>query len=430
MYDLPKFNASVKKKKSVVFKKKAGFRLIALMVVVSSVCGLLSGSIISFYLCSQTDYFKKSEDLTIGEEIEEYISQSSYEKAVIETVKKNSPAVVSIIISKDVPIFEEYYIDPFEGFFGPEFFEDYSIPQYRQKGTETQKIGGGTGVIVSKDGMILTNKHVVMDEEADYTVFTNEGKKFETEVLAIDPLQDLAVIKIIQEESEGASEEFPVAKLGNSDELKMGQVVIAIGNALGEFQNTISVGIISALGRTVTASGEGIVETLEDTIQTDAAINKGNSGGPLLNLKGEVIGINTAVVLDAQSIGFAIPINRGKRDIKQIREIGRIVYPFLGVRYVIVNETVKEENNLSVDYGALITKNDEQFAIYPGSAAEEAGLKEGDVILEFNGEKINQDNSLAKVIIKYSPGDEVTMRILRGEEEVTVEAVLKEREEF
>lgn len=206
-----------------------------------------------------------------------YIPQTivvSQEEAIIKAVKDYSPAVVSIVISKDVPILEQYYND----FFG------LQIPQFRQKGTEKQQIGGGSGFIISPEGMVLTNKHVVSDKTADYTILTNDGKKFPAKVLALDPAQDLAILKIDQEKNVNKDggltvQLFPTVKLGDSDGLQIGQTVIAIGNALAEFQNTVSVGVISGLGRTITASGGGIVETLEDVIQTDAAINKGNSGG-------------------------------------------------------------------------------------------------------------------------------------------------------
>jgi len=349
----------------------------------------------------------------------ESLPQISQEQAIIEAVKTNSPAVVSIIITKDLPILEEYYINPFE------FFPEFQVPQYRQKGTEKKEIGGGTGFVISSEGMILTNRHVVSDTEADYTVLTNDGKKFPAEVLARDPVQDLAIIKI-----QGASQQFPVVKLGDSSNLQIGQTVIAIGNALGEFRNTVSVGVISGLGRTVTASGGGISETIEDVVQTDAAINPGNSGGPLVNSRGEVIGINTAMASGAENIGFAIPINKAKKAIQSVKERGKIVYPFLGIRYQLINEKVQEENNLSVDYGAWIALGSQgEPAITPGSAAEKAGLKESDIILEFNREKITVDNSLAKIIQKYDPGDTVTLKILSGGKEKTISVVLGERSE-
>ena len=434
IYDLPKFNLSWKKKKPI--------QLIALVVSVSIIFGFLAGAISSaFFYFQIKDYLEKlnilpsviEKEIVGKETIKEYLPQTSQEETIIKVVKSVSPAVVSIIISKDLPIFEEYF-EP--GPFG------FQIPQYRQKGTEKKEIGGGTGFIISEDGMILTNKHVVLDEEAEYTIFTNDSRKFSAKVLARDPVQDLAVLRIEQEKTvdgngEFVLEPFPTVKLGDSDKLESGQTVIAIGNALGEFRNTVSVGVISGLGREITASGGGFIETLEDVIQTDAAINKGNSGGPLLNLKGEVVGINVAMALEAQSIGFAIPVNKAKKDIEQVRSLGKIVYPFLGIRYVLISEKIKEENDLPVDYGVLIVDGGPgEPAIWPDSAAEKAGLKEENIVLEFNNEKITTENGLAKIIMKYNPGDRIVLKILRppssvGEdwEEIIVEATLDERSE-
>jgi Trypsin-like serine proteases, typically periplasmic, contain C-terminal PDZ domain len=261
--------------------------------------------------------------------------------------------VVSIIISKDVPVFEQYYTNPFEDippewqeFFGP-FFQ-FKIPQYRQKGTEKQEIGGGTGFIVSSDGLILTNKHVVSDKNASYTVYLNTGEKYEAKVLAVDPIDDIALIKI-------EAHNLPTLTLGDSDGIKVGQTVIAIGNALGEFRNTVSVGVVSGLSRSITASdASGNTETIDNVIQTDAAINLGNSGGPLINLKGEVIGINTAIASGAENIGFAIPINRAKKAIESYQKFGKITAPYIGIRYILINSAIQKQNNLPVDYGAWI----------------------------------------------------------------------------
>jgi S1-C subfamily serine protease len=261
-------------------------------------------------------------------------------------------------------------------------------------------------------------------DDVDYTVLTNDGQSFPARVLARDPFQDLAVIKIEEKKP------FPTIKLGDSDRLQIGQTVIAIGNVLGEFQNSVSVGVISGLGRTITASGGGLVETLEDVIQTDAAINQGNSGGPLLNLKGEVIGINTAMVVGGENIGFALPINKAKKAIEQVKTLGKIVYPFLGVRYVLINEKIQKENNLPVNYGAWIVRSRfDEPAIFPGSAAQIAGLREGDIILEVNREKITTKNSLAKIIMGYNPGDKVVLKILRGKEEKNIQVILGQRSE-
>lgn len=425
LYELPKFE--LPKLKILKFWRNKIFWPLLLIIFVSSAFGFMAGEILNIKLPEP----KIIEREKVIEKQPIYLPQTSQEEATIKVVKDASPAVVSIIITKDLPIVEEYYISPFEEFFGPEF----KIPQYRQKGVEKQQIGGGTGFIVSSDGMILTNKHVVLDTEADYTVLTNDGKKLPVKVLAKDPVQDLAILKIDQEkivDKEGrfTLKPFSTLILGDSDKLQSGQTVIAIGNALGEFQNTVSVGVISGLGRTITASGGGLVETLEDVIQTDAAINKGNSGGPLLNLAGEVIGINAAMSVEGENIGFAIPINKAKKDIESVRVSGKIVYPFLGVRYVLINEELVKKNNLPVNYGAWVQKNDKgEQAIYPGSAAEKAGLKEGDIILEFGGEKITAENTLAKIIMKYNPGDKAVLKILRNKEEKTIEVILGERTE-
>ncbi|MBU1015293.1 trypsin-like peptidase domain-containing protein [Patescibacteria group bacterium] len=327
----------------------------------------------------------------------EYIPQTTEEEKIISTVEAASPSVVSIIINNP------------------------------------QEVGGGSGFIVSADGLLVTNKHVVLDEKATYTVFLRDGESFTATVLARDPFQDLAILQIEQENrvDEGGNFTrvwFPALKLGNSDSLQIGQTVIAIGNALGEFRNTVSVGVISGLGRTITASnGEGFVETIEDVIQTDAAINRGNSGGPLLNLVGEVIGINTATVIQAQSIGFAVPVNRARKDIEQVEETGSIVYPFLGVQYQAVNKEVREREGLSVDYGALVVGDSQEEAVVPGSAAEEAGILLGDVILEINGEKITEENKLRELIGKHEPGDSVVLKVLREGENKILPVILGER---
>jgi len=405
------------------------------VILLSSVFGFISGAFSGIYFSPEIrDYLQGLSNpsaITGTSNSGQYTPQTLQEEAIIKAVKEVSPAVVSVVISKDVPTYEQYFYNPFPEL-GP---FDFQIPQYRQKGTERQTIGEGTGFIISSDGVIITNKHVASDPDAEYTIFTSDGRQFPAKILAKDPIQDLAIMKIEQEKTtdnngEVVSKPFPVAKLGVSDNLQIGQSVIAIGNALGEFSNTVSVGVISGLGRTVTASGGGLVETLEDIIQTDAAINPGNSGGPLLNLKGGVIGVNTAMASGAQSIGFAIPINRATRDIDQFNKTGKIIYPFLGIRYVLVDDKIKQDNNLNVDYGALIAEgNSGEPAVVSGSAADKAGLKQGDVILEFNGEKINKDNSLAKIILKYNPGDKVSLKILSGGEEKTVDVVLGEKSE-
>ncbi len=282
-------------------------------------------------------------------------------------------------------------------------------------------MGGGTGFIISSDGLVLTNRHVVADLDAEFSVLTNDGRTFSAEVLIRDPIQDLAVLKIKEED------DFPTVRIGNSSNVRIGQTVIAIGNSLGEFRNTVSVGVVSGLGRSISATDGRTVQILMNVIQTDAAINRGNSGGPLLNLKGEVIGINTAMAIDAQNIGFSIPINKAERMIDSAIAGEDLVYPFLGVRYLMVDSSVKREYRLTVDHGALIVGDLNQPAIDPGSAAEKAGLMEGDVIIEFNGRIIDKDNHLAGVILNYNPGDEVEMKVIRDGREIIITAILGEK---
>ncbi len=429
MYELPKFNPPKSRFFAGLRRLKIPrvFWFIALIIFISSFFGFLAGAISgSFFFSEVKNYLAKinieiPESQIIERVIEkEYQPQTTQEQKIIQAVKNVSPAVVSIIVTKDIPIIEQYYADPFEGF-------DFQIPEYRQKGTEKKEIGGGTGFIVSPEGMLLTNCHVVSNEEADYTVLTNDGKKYPAKILALDPLRDLAIMKIEPEQAEL----FPTVKLGDSDKLQIGQAVITIGNALGEFRNTVSVGVISGLGRTVTASDGRIVETVEDVIQTDAAINRGNSGGPLLNLKGEVIGVNFAMAQLAENIGFAIPINKAKKDIEQVKAGGKIVYPYLGVYYCLVNEQIQEEYGLSVDYGAWVGRDrycrEYEISVISDSAAEKAGLEEGDIILEFDGQKITFENSLAKIIQEYDPGDKVVLKILRNNKEKNIPVILGER---
>ena len=355
------------------------------------------------------------------QEISERILRS--DELVVSVVKRSSPAVVSIVATKDVPVIERFFINPFPD---DPFFREFSIPQFRSRGTQRQEVGAGTGFIVSPDGLILTNKHVVADAAAEYTVFLNDGAKLSAKVLARDPVQDLAIVKIERVN-------LATLPLGDSARVQIGQTVIAIGNALGEFRNTISVGVVSGLGRTIVASGPEGPEQLAELIQTDAAINPGNSGGPLLDLRGEVVGLNTAMAQGAENIGFAIPINKAKRAIESVKTSGRIIYSFLGVRYVLVNREIAAERKLPVDYGAYIVGNPSsrsgpaEPAVVKDSPADKAGLHEGDIILEFNGERIEVTRTLAALIGERKVGDTVSLKVRRGGEEFTVSVTLEER---
>lgn len=346
-----------------------------------------------------------------------------YEQAVVQAVKKAAPAVVAITVSKNVPVIERCPVDPFGNM--PEEFRQFfggGMELYTscETGTRLREVGGGSGFIVSANGLILTNKHVVADEKASYTVFTNDGKKYEATVLARDPVQDLAVLQI---QASG----LPTVELGDSDGLELGQTAIAIGNALGEFRNTVSVGVISGLARNVVAAGRGTAEAIQGVIQTDAAINVGNSGGPLLNLWGQVVGINTAVAVNAQNVGFAIPINRAKRDINSVRATGAIQTPYLGVRYMMLSPETAKEQNLAVEQGALVRGSNEGPAVQPGSPAEKAGVLAEDVIVSLNGRAVDSDNPLGSLISDLAVGQTVELKINRGGKEMNLRATIGKR---
>ena len=344
------------------------------------------------------------------------------ESQIVEVVEKASPAVVSIVVTKDMPIIEQRYreFSPFDDFFNDFFGDNGSnrAPQQKQNGTEKREVGGGSGFFISADGYIVTNKHVVDDEKADYTVLTNDGKKFDAEVLAKDNTLDVAILKV-----KGSG--FAYLAFGDSDKLKAGQTVIAIGNALGEFRNSVSVGVISGLSRSVVAGDMfGRSEQLEGVIQTDAAINPGNSGGPLLDITGKVIGVNVAVSRGAENIGFALTSNTVKSIADSVKQYGEIIRPYLGVRYVQITDSIKEKNNLAVDYGALVSRGEspEDLAVIPGSPADKAGIVENDIILEVDGVKLEQGKSLASIIRQKGIGQTIKLKILHkgSEKEVTV----------
>jgi len=321
---------------------------------------------------------------------------------IVELAKKVCPAVITIVISRDLPKIEGFYSFPFGE-------HQFIIPQIGKGKKEKTKIGGGSGFIVSSDGYIMTCSHVVGDPEADYTVILDPKHKYPAKILAKDSLIDIAILKI-------DGKNLPYLELGDSSQIELGETVVAIGNPLGEFEDTLSAGIISGLSRKITAYG-GLpmrATSLRGLIQTDAAINPGNSGGPLVNIEGKPIGINTAIVMGAQNIGFAIPINYARKTLEEVLKYGKIQRPFLGIRYFVLNKEISQANKLPVDYGALIVReNLGEKAIVKNSAADKTGLKEYDIILELNGEKINEENPLTDTLHKYKIFVVVSLKILR-----------------
>lgn len=327
------------------------------------------------------------------------------ENSVISAVSKARPAVVSIVATKNVSAIElpSNLLGPWQNLFPQFFLQQENIEGRRE-------VGSGSGFIISSDGLIVTNRHVVSDTGAEYKVLLNNAKEYSAKVLAKDPVLDVAFIKI---EASG----LPYLNLADSDQLQVGQTVIAIGNALGEFQNTVSVGVVSDLERSIVAGNNFWErEYLDKVIQTDAAINPGNSGGPLLNLQGDVVGINVAVVEGSSSIGFSLPINSVKSAVESVKTSGKIARPYLGIRYIPVTEELKTKNNLSVNYGILVQKGQtaSDLAVVPGSPADRAGIRENDIILEIDGQKIDEKQSFVNLIRSKSIGDTIKVKILSG----------------
>lgn len=284
-------------------------------------------------------------------------------------------------------------------------------------GTQTQE-GAGTGIIISSDGYILTNKHVVSGSQ-ELSVVGSDGTTYsDVTVVGTDPLNDLAFLKI------NNTKGLAAATLGDSSSVRIGQKVVAIGNSLGEYQNTVTSGIISGTGRPVTASEGDSTESLTDLIQTDAAINPGNSGGPLTNLSGQVVGMNTAVAQDAQGIGFAIPINAAKGIIKNLLKTGKVERPFLGVSYVTITPDVAKQYHLSVKQGAYVHTDDGSAAVASGKAADKAGIKDGDIITKVGDIAVGERGSVSSLVSEYPVGDTIQVTILRGGKTMTVNVTL------
>lgn len=352
------------------------------------------------------------------------MAETNYEEQIIATVRKVMPGVVSIVVGKDYEriVHERPYelMAPHGDHLDPPPPED-ELPH---TATGKIRIGGGSGFIVDAAGLIVTNKHVVRDTSAEYMVTTAAEDSYPARVLAVDPLNDVAILKI-------DADTLPAIALGNSDAIRLGQSVLAVGTALGEFQNTVSAGIVSGLSRFIMAAtdGEGHSERLRGLIQTDAAINPGNSGGPLVNLRGEAIGINAAVVFGAQSIGFAIPINKVLRDLEELKTYGRIRRPFLGVRYILLNPMLQKRFRLTTDRGAFVLREGvaDRPAVVPGSAAERAGIKEADIIVAVNDCAIDEKTGIEDVLEKVPLGAKIPIKILREGKEQMLTLVAAER---
>ncbi len=367
-------------------------------VIFGGIGGIVAGSLIfpwmgkTFPVLQRFQVFQGGAEVQMIEKTQKQVLKES--DAVIESVKSVQPSVVSIMKTKDVT-----------DFFGRTY----------------ESTSGGTGFIVTSDGLIITNSHVVAENDAEYTVITDSGDNYKAQIKAIDSTNDLAIIKI-------EADNLPVASLGYSDTVDVGQQVIAIGNALGEYSNTVTSGIISGINRTITAGTYGSLnyETLEGVIQTDAAINYGNSGGPLVDLAGNVIGVNTAIDSNGALIAFAIPVGKVRIALESYVDSGQIVKPMIGVRYINITPDFAKFNNLPVEYGALVYSADSAtlLPVVPGGPADKAGIKTGDIITKINGDAVAKGKSLASMIDKFKPGDKIEVTFLRDKSEATVTVTL------
>lgn len=325
----------------------------------------------------------------------------SEESLVIDAVKKVGPSVVTVAEAPG-----QRRQSPFSIFDIP----DLSEPQL-------EGVSIGSGFIVSQDGFVVTSKHVVSETRVKYQIITSNDKKYNVARVFRDPLNDIAILKIDPQDAPGES--LKPVTLGDSGNLQVGQFVIAIGTALGEFRNTVTTGVISGLGRGIVAGDrfQGFVERLDNVIQTDAAINPGNSGGPLVNSDAEVIGINTAISRSGENIGFALPVNVVKDALANFNQYGEIQRPYLGVAYRMIGRDVALLNN--VPQGALVER------VIEGSPADKADIRTGDIIISLSGKRLEEGKQdLARVLLSQKVGDTVSIEIWRDDKKVSLKATL------
>lgn len=371
--------------------------LLAVTALISASFGALGG-----YLTDQ--YFSLTSNLVPGADHvdENIVRMIEEESSTISVVDRVTPAVVSIVIKQKLKDLSPSMRFNYEDFFSR------SGKINSEDTDQLIEVGSGTGFFVTTDGYVVTNRHVA--ENADYVFFviTNDDQELPAEFIDADPFFDIALLKVV-------GENFPVVNFGDSNQVQVGQTVIAIGNALSQYQNTVTKGIVSGINRRISASDYfNSGEIIEGAIQTDAAINPGNSGGPLINLFGEVIGMNTAINSQGEGLGFAISINEVKQAVESVQKNGKIIRPWLGVQFIMLDKDYASEHNLTVTSGALLVGNNSAATvIVPESPAAKAGLKEGDIIVSVDGEKLDEENSLSRVVREHLSGEVLSFSVLR-----------------
>lgn len=383
---------------------------VGIVVIVAVLGGAISDRLFGYRVLDKIFPRQNQPSFRVNTDNQKVLNEES---VVIDVAQRVSLSVVTIGITRTqqpAPAFPPGF-DDFPFFFGlPE-----STPSPSQPGQSIEQ-DVATGFIISPDGLIVTSKHAVGGATSKYRVITKDDKTYDVKKIYRDPANDIAILKI------DASGLQPV-EMGDSSKLKVGQFVIAIGTALGEFRDTVTTGVVSGLGRGITAGSplEGYAEKLDDVIQTDAAINPGNSGGPLLNSAGQVIGINTAVAVEGQNIGFALPINLVKESIDNFNKTGQFSRAFLGVRYQEISREAAIMNELPE--GVYVQE------VISGSSADKAGIKQGDILTHMDDKRISETNGgLAKIISDKKVGDSASITLWRDGKTIKVNAVLKESE--
>lgn len=372
---------------TAVPKRKAPIALIIIAIVI--LCAAAGfGGVKLYFAISEKSNGEVTSRQTVANDGNQQITQE--EEVIANVVEKVAPSVVSIVTSSQTT-----------SFYG---------------GVQEQS-GAGSGIVVSADGYVLTNKHVVEGVNAVDVVMYDGTTHKDVKVLGSDPLNDIAFLKI------DGVKDLAAAELGDSSSVRVGQKVMAIGNSLGQYQNTVTSGIVSGTGRPISAQAGDQVEHLTDLIQTDAAINPGNSGGPLLNHSGQVVGVNTAIVEDAQGIGFAIPINATKGVLKGVLEGKGVQRAYLGVTYVSLTATAAEEYGLSIKRGGYVYNGNES-AVMADSPAAKAGIQNKDIITKVGGLEVGAKGDVGSLVAEYAPGDTIELTLLRGDQTLTVKVTL------
>jgi len=365
-------------------------KVVTIVIIVAVFC--LGGGIVGGYLVSQFQPSLTPISRSNAPDGNKIVTQE--EEDVAGVASKVGPSVVSVVT------------------------KTATRSPYGSVGTQE---GAGTGIIISDKGYVMTNKHVIQGSQAVNVVTSDGVTHTDVEIVGTDPLNDIAFLKI------NNANDLKAAQLGDSSSLRIGQKVVAIGNALGQYQNSVTSGIISGTGRSIVAGvegNEGATERLTDLIQTDAAINSGNSGGPLVNLAGQVIGINTALASDANGIGFSIPINATKGMLKGVLESGKIERAYIGVNYIAITPDVAAQYKLPVKKGAYVVSDENSSAVISGSPAEKAGVKDKDIIIKVNDVEVGDKGSVASLVAEYKPGDTVELTLMRDGKQIAVRVTL------